>query len=78
MFSELTNSGIKQPVRALERAKAKAILDARKFTAAAKTTARTAQIGGRAAEGTARQLGAAISRALGSLSVRGKQKHTEN
>ena len=55
---------VKQPARAMERAKAKAILDARKSTAAARTTARTAKIGGRAAEGTARQLGAAISRAL--------------
>ena len=61
---KLPANTIKQPVRALERAKAKAILDARKSTAATKATARTAQIGGRAAEGTARELGAAISRAL--------------
>ena len=61
---KLPANTIKQPVRAPERAKAKAILDARKSTAAARTTARTAQIGGRVAGGTARELGAAISRAL--------------
>ena len=37
---------VKQPVRAIERAKAKAILDARKSTAAARTTARTAIVAG--------------------------------
>ena len=54
----------KQPVRALERAQAKAIHDARKTTAAAKTTARTARRAGRVAERTARELAKAISRAL--------------
>ena len=54
----------KQPVRALERAQARAIRDAQKTTAAAKTTARTARRAGRVAERTARELVRAILRAL--------------
>ena len=55
---------VKQPVKAMEHAQAKAIRGARKSTAAARTTARTARHAGRMAERTARELAGAISRVL--------------
>lgn len=54
----------KRPVKALERAQAKAIGGARTTTAAARTTARAAHRAGRVAERTTRELAGAISRVL--------------